>query len=344
MENTSEIVAGLQELQNQVKYFHWQTKSYAQHQALAKVFDSITELIDTFVETLMGKYGRPSTKGQKFEMFDLEDVNIEEWTGGVCDLLISFSDVLDDVQDTDLLNLRDEMLQNFNQLKYLLTLKENMNKKKVIKLSENDLYRIVKRVINEQASDSNRKKSIQCFLSKKGLYKGEIDGLMGEKTPAPDGEHQVVLKDTSGNENKIRIQTVDGKIVQRENVEQMAEVDMAEFPWDECMLKMAEEGYSEETAAKICGSIKAKNMTKAKMSTDLYFEQVAQVEKLKDGIAQLLSLVETINGKFKTELSELKSEFNTFKNSPERKPVDKKVDYKEKFEDFRVSILKDLRK
>jgi peptidoglycan hydrolase-like protein with peptidoglycan-binding domain len=194
MENTSEIVAGLQELQNQVKYFHWQTKSYAQHQALAKVFDSITELIDTFVETLMGKYGRPSTKGQKFEMFDLEDVNIEEWTGGVCDLLISFSDVLDDVQDTDLLNLRDEMLQNFNQLKYLLTLKENMNKKKVIKLSENDLYRIVKRVINEQASDSNRKKSIQCFLSKKGLYKGEIDGLMGEKTEMAVEKYQVNAK------------------------------------------------------------------------------------------------------------------------------------------------------
>jgi DNA-binding ferritin-like protein len=156
MENTSEIVAGLQELQNQVKYFHWQTKSYAQHQALAKVFDSITELIDTFVETLMGKYGRPSTKGQKFEMFDLEDVNIEEWTGGVCDLLISFSDVLDDVQDTDLLNLRDEMLQNFNQLKYLLTLKENMKKKKIIRLSESDLYKMVdkaKRGIYEAAPE-----------------------------------------------------------------------------------------------------------------------------------------------------------------------------------------------
>ena len=194
MENTSEIVAGLQELQNQVKYFHWQTKSYAQHQALGKVFDSITELIDTFVETLMGKYGRPSTKGQKFEMFDLEDVNIEEWTDGVCDLLISFSDVLDDVQDTDLLNVRDEMLQEFNQLKYLLTLKENMKKKKVIKLTENDLYRIVKRVINEQASDLNRKKSIQCFLSKKGLYKGEIDGLMGEKTEIAVEQYQVNAK------------------------------------------------------------------------------------------------------------------------------------------------------
>jgi uncharacterized protein YjhX (UPF0386 family) len=154
MENTSEIVAGLQELQNQVKYFHWQTKSYAQHQALGGVFDSITDLIDTFVETLMGKYGRPSTKGQKIEMFDFEDIDIEEWTGGVCDLLISFSDVLDDVQDTDLLNVRDEMLGEFNQLKYLLTLKENMKNKKVIKLTENDLYRIIKRVMNENEDTS----------------------------------------------------------------------------------------------------------------------------------------------------------------------------------------------
>lgn len=149
MENTSEIVAGLQELQNQVKYFHWQTKSYSQHQALGGVFDAITDLIDKFVETLMGKYGRPSTKGQKFEMFDFEDIDIEEWTNGVCELLISFSDVLDENQDTDLLNLRDEMLGEFNQLKYLLTLKESIKKKKVIKLTENDLYRIIKRVVNE---------------------------------------------------------------------------------------------------------------------------------------------------------------------------------------------------
>jgi hypothetical protein len=74
--------------------------------------------------------------------------------GGVCDLLISFSDVLDDSQDTDLLNVRDEMLGEFNKLKYLLTLKENMKKKKVIKLTENDLYRIVKRVISEQPENN----------------------------------------------------------------------------------------------------------------------------------------------------------------------------------------------
>jgi hypothetical protein len=42
----------------------------------------------------------------------------------------------------------------------------------------------------------------------------------GEKSPAPDGEHQVKLKDSEGNEVKIRVQVKDGKIVQRENVEQ----------------------------------------------------------------------------------------------------------------------------
>lgn len=169
-----------------------------------------------------------------------------------------------------------------------------------------------------------------------------VVGPDGEKTPAPNGEHQVVLKDSEGNEVKIRIQTEDGKIVQRENVEQTSE-EMAEFPWDECMLKMEEQGYGEETAAKICGSIKAKNMSKEKMSQDIVFEYYAQMEKIKQGISEMLDLVNTLNGKFKTEITSIREEFQQFKNAPERKPLEKKTEYKEKFEDFRVELLKELR-
>lgn len=50
----------------------------------------------------------------------------------------------------------------------------------------------------------------------------------GEKSPAPDGEHQVVLKDSDGNEVKIRVMTKDGKIVERENVEEMEDMMSAE--------------------------------------------------------------------------------------------------------------------
>lgn len=44
----------------------------------------------------------------------------------------------------------------------------------------------------------------------------------GSKTPAPDGEHEVVLKDSEGDDVRIRVQTKDGKIVERSNVEEEA--------------------------------------------------------------------------------------------------------------------------
>ena len=42
----------------------------------------------------------------------------------------------------------------------------------------------------------------------------------GTKTLAPDGEHEVVLKDSEGNDVRIQVQTKDGKIVERSNVEE----------------------------------------------------------------------------------------------------------------------------
>ena len=41
----------------------------------------------------------------------------------------------------------------------------------------------------------------------------------GTKSPAPDGEHELALRDESGNENIIKVIAKDGIIVERENVE-----------------------------------------------------------------------------------------------------------------------------
>ena len=47
----------------------------------------------------------------------------------------------------------------------------------------------------------------------------EVVSEDGTKSPAPDGEHELMLKDEEGNENRMKVITKDGKIVERENVE-----------------------------------------------------------------------------------------------------------------------------
>jgi hypothetical protein len=54
----------------------------------------------------------------------------------------------------------------------------------------------------------------------------------GTKTPAPNGTHDLMLRDEEGNENMMKVKTEDGKIVERENVEMAAE-DLDVVPVEE---------------------------------------------------------------------------------------------------------------
>jgi len=55
--------------------------------------------------------------------------------------------------------------------------------------------------------------------------KVEVVSEDGSKTPAPDGEHEISLRDTEGNEVLIKIFTKDGVITERENVELEKKMD-----------------------------------------------------------------------------------------------------------------------
>ena len=63
--DNSEIIKKLVEAQIQLKFLHWQTKSFARHKAYGEIYGAFNELIDDFVEVYMGKYGRVEfTSGQ----------------------------------------------------------------------------------------------------------------------------------------------------------------------------------------------------------------------------------------------------------------------------------------
>ena len=55
-----------------------------------------------------------------------------------------------------------------------------------------------------------------------------VVGEDGEKTPAPNGEHELFLRDEEGNEVRIRIITEEGKITERMNVEEASEESTTE--------------------------------------------------------------------------------------------------------------------
>jgi DNA-binding ferritin-like protein len=110
-------------LQSQLKIFHWQTKGYARHKAFGKAYDTLDGLIDTFVEEAMGKYGRfvLDDSTSVIELANLKELKPEAMLDTVISALNQFSEQLED-SDTNLLNVRDEMLGEINKLKYLLTL------------------------------------------------------------------------------------------------------------------------------------------------------------------------------------------------------------------------------
>ncbi len=111
-------------LQNQLRVFHWQTESHAQHEAFGDTYGTLDGLVDSFIEVYIGRYQRPFAKN-KFE------VSLVNYDSGTCgDFVDIFVEVLENQlasaiseKDTDLLNIRDEMLAALNKLKYLLTLK-----------------------------------------------------------------------------------------------------------------------------------------------------------------------------------------------------------------------------
>lgn len=125
MENKDieQYIIDLMQVQCQVKVFHWQTKIYGKHIALDRLFDAIIDNIDEFTETAMGKYGRVDFSGVSYTFDNITDTGVANLIDGFIDTAISLDDKVDAKKDSDLLNLRDELLGKLNQTKYLLTLK-----------------------------------------------------------------------------------------------------------------------------------------------------------------------------------------------------------------------------
>jgi hypothetical protein len=116
-----DIVSTFFNMREQIKLYHWQTRSFAEHKATDDLIVKLDTNIDTFVEVYMGRYGRPHVR----KTLPVKNLTVPGIRGFIAKSGVWLSTKLPHMvkrTDTDLLNIRDEILADLNQIKYLFTL------------------------------------------------------------------------------------------------------------------------------------------------------------------------------------------------------------------------------
>lgn len=118
------IVTKLLTYRNQAQILHWQTTSYSEHMSLGALYEGISDLTDSFVEVFMGKNGRIVAQDTfNLSLSNYKDMSPKELIDDMKDYFTNELPKMLKPEDTDLLNIRDEMLALANKTQYLLTLK-----------------------------------------------------------------------------------------------------------------------------------------------------------------------------------------------------------------------------
>ena len=121
-----EITVQFFEMLLMIKLFHWKTHSYATHKATDELYSKFNEHMDKFIEVLLGK------TGSRIDLMNVKSIPLVDLNDAkqLAQKIITFKDylveltnnpALTSMSNTDLLNIRDEILGDMNQFLYLLT-------------------------------------------------------------------------------------------------------------------------------------------------------------------------------------------------------------------------------
>lgn len=106
-------------LANQLKLFHWSTRSYSAHTALGNLYDKVSELTDELVECYMG------TSGKTMPFFEINTLSHSDPTVSlkyIKDMILVLRKIRVEIKTSELQNIVDEMISAMDKTCYLLTL------------------------------------------------------------------------------------------------------------------------------------------------------------------------------------------------------------------------------
>ena len=109
-----------------IKLYHWKTHSYATHKATDELYSSFNGHMDKFIEVLLGKTGTRidlhNVHSLKLDVFNSQEElkrKVEQFKGYLVGL--GNHPAMKTMSNSDLLNIRDEIMADMNQFLYLLT-------------------------------------------------------------------------------------------------------------------------------------------------------------------------------------------------------------------------------
>jgi DNA-binding ferritin-like protein len=123
-----EITAKFLYMLNTIKLYHWKTRSYATHKATDELYSKLGENMDKFVEVLLGKTEVRTNLIRK-KSIPLKDIRshdeFKREIQGYKKYLVDLNERpgMQTMTNTDLYNIRDEILGDLNQFLYLFTFK-----------------------------------------------------------------------------------------------------------------------------------------------------------------------------------------------------------------------------
>ena len=122
-----EVTTTFLELLMMIKLFHWKTTSYSTHKATDELYSKLNDHIDSFIEILLGKTEVRTNllNVHKITLIDLSNKEqLKKKIESYKDYMVKLSSniFIRSAPNTDLLNIRDEILGDLNQFLYLLTL------------------------------------------------------------------------------------------------------------------------------------------------------------------------------------------------------------------------------
>ena len=123
MHNITSFIQANMNFLNDIQAYHWQTKSYSEHESLGEFYTKFNELNDRFVETWQGMTKERINFSAELRPGIMNYADNAQVCSEVCKTSDRINEIYKEVEGPQLHSILEDMLEAASQLCYHLSLK-----------------------------------------------------------------------------------------------------------------------------------------------------------------------------------------------------------------------------